>query len=379
VKIQQRLWQAEVGWKSLHGEDLKEDANLVLVFGGISIIENMELLKDVQGFYPKAFISGCSASGEILQTQVYDDSLSVTAIALEKSFIKAYKTEIKSMAESLDAGVNLASQIEKDGLKHVLMLTDGALIKGDDFIAGFRDNISPDVAVTGGLASDNGAFKKTFVVYEGSLYSGVAIAICFYGESLQVGYGSRGGWDSFGPDKIITKSEGNILYEVENQPALDLYKKYLGEEADGLPQTGLYFPLMILKNPSDKGVVRTVMAVNQKDGSLIFGSDIPQGGYARLMKANFERLIDGSAAAAEDCAVNLPQDAELAILISCVARKLVLKQRTEEEVEAAIEILGDNIAITGFYSNGEICPNIPTIKHCEFHNQTMTITTISEK
>jgi hypothetical protein len=98
------------------------------------------------------------------------------------------------------------------------------------------------------------------------------------------------------------------------------------------------------------------------------------------MKANFERLVDGAEGAANMS--NVPfgtSHPDLAILISCVGRKLVLKQRVEEEVERVQEVLGNTTSLTGFYSYGEICPVTPTEKQCELHNQTMTITTFSEK
>jgi hypothetical protein len=196
---------------------------------------------------------------------------------------------------------------------------------------------------------------------------------------LKVGYGSLGGWDSFGPERVITRSKGNILYELDNKSALELYKTYLGEHAQGLPATGLLFPLSVRANQQDTGVVRTILAVNEEDQSMTFAGDMPQGAYARLMKANADRLIDGSMAAARTSYQALTGSSpELAILISCVGRKLVLKQRIEEELEGVREVLGPLPALTGFYSYGEISPFIPDAR-CELHNQTMTITTFLEK
>ena len=126
-------------------------------------------------------------------------------------------------------------------------------------------------------------------------------------------------------------------------------------------------------------VVRTVLAVNEEDGSMVFAGDLPQGEYVRLMKANFDRLIDGANDAAEMSKISLKNsDPDLAILISCVGRKLVLKQRVEEELEIIREVIGENASITGFYSYGEICPIKPFEQHCELHNQTMTITLFKE-
>jgi hypothetical protein len=169
-----------------------------------------------------------------------------------------------------------------------------------------------------------------------------------------------------------------VLYELDGQSALELYKKYLGDLAKDLPGSALLFPLSLKLGKSDHPVVRTVLSVDEKNQSMTFAGDVPQGTYARLMKANFDRLVDGAVGAANNAlqTISAP-NTELAILISCVGRKLVLDQKIEEEVEGVIDVLGENTVVTGFYSYGEISPFTPNAK-CELHNQTMTITTFSE-
>jgi hypothetical protein len=235
------------------------------------------------------------------------------------------------------------------------------------------------IPVTGGLAGDQDLFHETVVAHNQRVESNLVLAIGFYGKNLEIGYGSLGGWDSFGVDREVTRSKGNVLYEVDGQPALALYKRYLGDHAANLPASALLFPLSLRLKHSETAVVRTVLSVNEEDGSMVFAGDIPQGVYVRLMKANFDRLIDGAHDAAEMSIVSLRQaDPDLAILISCVGRKLVLRQRVEEELEITREVLGNNTTITGFYSYGEISPIKPFGKHCELHNQTMTITLFKE-
>lgn len=193
-----------------------------------------------------------------------------------------------------------------------------------------------------------------------------------------MGYGLKGGWDPFGPDRLITRAAGNVLYELDGKSALGLYKTYLGEYAKDLPNSGLLFPLLIHKSGRESGFVRTILAVDEENQSLIFAGDVPQGLLARFMKANFDRLIDGASGTAEIALDALGRGpAQLAILISCFGRKLVLKQRTEEEVEAVQSVLGANTPIAGFYSYGEISP-LTLGARCDLHNQTMTITTFAE-
>ena len=233
--------------------------------------------------------------------------------------------------------------------------------------------------MTGGLSADGDRFQQTFVLDDDGAKSGSVGLIALYGSNLQVGYASLGGWDSFGAERRITRSEGNVLYELDGRSALELYKVYLGDHAAGLPATGLLFPLSLRMGETDTPVVRTILAVNEEEQSLTFAGDIPEGAYARLMKANFDRLIDGAYDAAVTSRSVLGQGCpDLALLVSCVGRKMVLKQRIEEEVEAVREVVGPGTTITGFYSYGEISPFTPHAK-CELHNQTMTITTLSEK
>jgi hypothetical protein len=216
------------------------------------------------------------------------------------------------------------------------------------------------------------------VIWGDTSLPGRVAAVGLYGNHLAVGFGSLGGWDPFGPERLVTRSRGNVLYELDGRSALDLYKEYLGEHARGLPATGLLFPLSLRSATRETPVVRTILSVDEQASSLTFAGDVPEGAYARLMKANFDRLIDGASGAAEACRLTLPETrAELALLISCVGRKLVLRQRIEEEVEGVREVLGPGPALTGFYSYGEISPFTPGAR-CDLHNQTMTITAFAE-
>ena len=259
------------------------------------------------------------------------------------------------------------------------MLSEGLNINGSELTKGLNNRLQDRISITGGLAGDQANFAETVIVHNQAGKKNLVLAIGFYGEHLQVGYGSMGGWDSFGVDREVTKSTGNILYELDGKPALELYKKFLGEHAANLPASALLFPLSLMIKGTETSLVRTILSVNETDGSMVFAGDIPQGEYVRLMKANNDRLIDGANGAAEMSKISLKNsDPDLAILISCVGRKLVLKQRVEEELEIVREVIGNNTTMTGFYSYGEISPIKPFENHCELHNQTMTITVFKE-
>jgi len=357
---------------------LAGQADLVLVFGATKKIKEKGIIDLIKVSYPKACIFGCSTAGEIMGTHVLDDSLIVTAVSFSKSRVEGALVTGVSARDSYKAGTDLAMSLGRDDLKHVFVLSDGVNINGSELVRGLADHLPAGTTLTGGLSGDGDRFQETYVLLNAEPVRDAVGAIGFYSRNLKVGYGSQGGWDTFGPERLITRAKGNILYELDGKSALVLYKQYLGEHAKGLPATGLLFPLSLRINDSSSPVVRTLLSVNEKDQSMTFAGNMPENIYARLMKTNIERLIDGAVGAArttsETCGL---VSAELAILVSCVGRKLVLKQRIEEEVEGVCDILGQKATYTGFYSYGEISPfNNGGI--CELHNQTMTITTLSE-
>jgi len=379
MKIEQSIYSQTNGWTKKSENNLSNCANIVFLFGNKNLLKEQQNIDFVKNEYPLAQIVGCSTSGEICQEEVFNNHIVCTAVWFEKTTVEIAVQHINSMDESFMVGETLASTLNKEHLVHVMILSEGLNINGSELTKGLNSQLKDKVPVTGGLAGDQDNFAETVIVHNKAGEKNLILAIGFYGEHLQVGYGSMGGWDSFGVDREVTRSDKNILYELDGQPALELYKKYLGEHAANLPSSALLFPLSLLIKDTETSLVRTVLSVNEADGSMIFAGDIPQGEYVRLMKTNFERLIDGAIGAAEMSKISLKNsEPELAILISCFGRKLVLKQRVEEELESAHEVIGTKTSMTGFYSYGEISPIKPFERHCELHNQTMTITVFKE-
>jgi hypothetical protein len=379
MKIEQKRWTEAKGWEPELPSRLGESAQLVLLFGRTSILKEQKYFDEIKKAYPKAHLFGCSTAGEIYGTQVSDDSLVVTAVSFEHTQLEGAQIKITEVGNSFEAGERLAQSLDKEGLAHVLVLSDGLKINGSDLVKGLTKHLPEKVTITGGLSGDGGRFEETLVLLDGPPKKDTIAVLGLYGNRLKVGYGSFGGWDSFGPDRLITKSKENVLYELEGGSALELYKKYLGEHAQGLPATGLLFPLSLRTKEGETGVVRTILSVSEKEQSMTFAGDVPEGAYVHLMKANFDRLIDGAVEAAKTSYQAIGSASpDLAILISCVGRKMVLKQRIEEEVEGVRDVLGDRTILTGFYSYGEISPSMPG-SACKLHNQTMTITTLKER
>lgn len=378
MQVEQTRWTESHGWEPLAPGKLAQ-AQLALVFGNTTILQNKTGLEQIRQAYPKAQLLGCSTAGEICGAEVTDDSLTCTAILFEHTRLKGASVRVESPEQSCAAGETLAKSMDKSGLVHVFVLSDGLKVNGSELVKGLTKNLPPEITVTGGLSGDGDRFKKTLVVWNGDPQQDTVAAIGFYGDRLKVGYASLGGWDPFGPERLITRSKGNVLYEMDGRSALELYKNYLGDHAKDLPAAGLLFPLSLRTKEGTAGVVRTILSVNEADQSMTFAGDVPEGSFAQLMKANFDRLIDGAIGAAKTSYTAVGSSSpDLAILISCVGRKLVLKQRIEEEVEGVRDVMGGKTVLTGFYSYGEISPFTPNAR-CELHNQTMTITTLTER
>ena len=383
MKIEQLRWDIAQGWLANSADKTSDhkfhqlSAQLVLVFGERTVLKAENSLQYLKEIYPNAIVLGCSTAGEIYGTQVMDGTIVATAIEFEHTQIKGNYLRVEESENSFEVGVKLAQTFDTDGLVHLFLLSDGLSVNGSDLISGLRSQLPESVKITGGLAGDGSRFQETLVIWNELVEKELVAAIGVYGDRIRIGYGSLGGWTTFGPKRMVTKSKGNVLYELDSMSALELYKKYLGEYALDLPATGLLFPLSLYNEAGDHAVVRTILAVDEAEQNLTFAGDIPEGSVVQLMQANFDRLVDGAIAAAENSLNNIAGSPDLAILISCVGRKLVLKQRIEEEVEGVQEMLGQTTTLTGFYSYGEIAPETFGDR-CELHNQTMTITTFQE-
>jgi len=356
--------------------DLDSERTLVVVFAAPSFGDNAAPLSAMLEAFPRSAVIGCSTSGEIAQTSVRDESISVAAIKFDHVRIRHAHARLAANTDSFAAGIAIADQLVADDLRAVLVLSEGLHVNGSELVRGLNGRLPEGVVVTGGLAGDGARFARTWVLLEGKPQSDAVVAVGLYGAALQIGHGSKGGWDTFGHERVVTSARGNVLYTVDDQPALALYKEYLGDRAASLPGSALLFPLSLRTSQDDtNSVVRTVLSVDEATQSMTFAGDIPTGAYVKLMRANFDRLIMGAQGAASGSTFAGVGPA-LSIAISCVGRRLVLGERTEEETEATIDALPPGTRQIGFYSYGEISPH--ATGRCDLHNQTMTLTLLGE-
>jgi hypothetical protein len=378
MKLKQDAYQAQ-GWKTISESSgfSASKVQLVLAFGERICLENLQPYEYIRGLYPNAAIVINSTSGEIFSDSVHDGTIIVNAIEFDKTEVRTTQLDIENHLQSAEAGSALAQNLLGDDLVAIFVISDGARVNGSALIAALNEKTDHKIPISGGLAGDNARFEKTLVGLNEDPKEGKIVGIGLYSKDLKIGHGTLGGWDGFGPEREVTESEYNILYRIGDKAALDIYKEYLGKYANELPGAALLFPLSMRINEEDEPVVRTILSIDEINKSMTFAGEIPKGALVRFMKANLDRLVDASSVAAQSSLKSFDSSAEFAILVSCVGRKLVLGQRTEEEVEVAREVFGDKTVITGFYSYGEISSQNPNAR-CELHNQTMTITTFSE-
>lgn len=357
-------------WSEPLPHDLDSARTAVFAFCAPEYAGNDAPFSDLRAAFPRSHIVGCATAGEIVGRSIVDGSVSVIVARFERTDLRT-SYEAVTRDTSFEAGVRLARAVAREDLRGCFVLSSGHDVNGSRLAEGLH-SVLGSTPVSGGLAGDGTRFGETWVIADGRPRPGLACILGFYGDSIRLGHGSRGGWDKFGPERRVTRSAGNVLYELDGRPALDLYKSYLGELASGLPATALLYPLAIRASHESVPLVRTVLAHSEADNSLTFAGDIPENNYAQLMRANFDRLIGAASDAASSA---LTDGVSVCIAVSCVGRRLVLGERAEEETEAVSDIL-PSCPVAGFYSYGEISPN--GIGDCSLHNQTMTITTFKE-
>lgn len=374
MRSEQIRWNEKTLW-SAHDTEEANNRNLVMVFFDHPDCVNSEWFNELRSIYPNAIIAGASSSGSILDTIISDQDAVATAITLERSSVRCASLKVSEYQDIALLGKDLGKSLLDDSLRHVLILSDGLSVNGSDLARGLSDVLPEGITITGGLAGDGTRFGTTYVIAQEAAQTGIVAAIGFYGDTVRAKSGCFAGWEEFGPERIVTRSEANVLYTIDDQPALDLYKKYLGDFAADLPGSGLRFPMSIRKDTDSTPVIRTLLAVDEEKQSMTFAGDLPQGYLCRLLKTNMDLLIEHAGLAAE--ASKIEHDEEfLVIAVSCVGRRLVLGQLCEEEMEIIRETLGDNAVITGFYSYGELSEKGES--RCTLHNQTMTLVSIYE-
>lgn len=361
--------------------DADSPQTLVLVFSEPDSTHYQHAFAELQKKYPRSVLAGCSTLASIFNNSVMEHALVVGIIRFQSSHLSMAFAELNGLQDSWDAGKKIAITLNKPGLKGILLLTDGLSTQGCDLIAGMASVVNQQqVTIAGGFASDKFQFKTTWILCNGRPASHMACGIGFYGDKLVFASHAKDGFKPFGPERLITRSEGQTLYEIDGQPALQLYKEYLGEHSQHLSESALRFPLAVWQHDRHQYVVRTPVAVDEATQSLTFVADVPTGYQTQLMYGSFDNLVEGAETAARNLSKALPplDTPILTLTISCSGRKLVLGDDITEELDATLENLPAGSQQFGFYSYGEIAPTAQGKGGCSMHNETMTLTVLYE-
>jgi hypothetical protein len=378
--IEEMRWDADRGWRC-DTTPHNPAAGLVMYFGDRNALREAERYAELCAAYPAAHIIGCSATHTIAGDALGESGIVAVALGFARTPIRITRYQVTEIAGSRAAGEAIGKALAAPDLTGVFTFADGLRVDGSSFIAGLDAAIGPSPLIVGGMASDAHEYAEALVGADCAPQSGMTAAVGLYGDAIRFASGLASGWDAFGPRRRITRSEGNVLYSLDDKPPLDLYVRYLGDETFAGPSRRVIFPLMISppEHP-DRTLIRAPLAVDQGPAWMTFAGHMPEGWIARLMRGNADRLILGAGDAARQACLDEPQPGQedrFALIVSCAGRYQLMGQRTVEEIEMVGAELGSRTKRIGFYSYGEIAP-ARHLGPSELHNQTMIVTSISE-
>lgn len=370
---------ADGQWSSPPEPSFDDARTLILVFASPHYRAENWVLQELNRTFGSSIVMGCSTAGEIAGAELLHDSVTVLALRFECTEIRGASVSLVDFDGAYEAGSALTRQLASSGLRGMFLLSDGLRVNGSQLVDGVNAVLPSDAVLTGALAGDEDRFENTWVFSEGQIATGRIAAVGFYGDAVELYHGYGGGWGILGIEREVTRADRNTLYELDGQPALALYKRYLGDLSASLPASGLLFPLAILDENGEEAYVRTILGVDEAEQSIVFAGDIPEGSIVTLTSAGNDDLVEGADRAARCLMLNAAKNAWPAacIAISCVGRRMVMKQVTEDELETVMHRLPPDAAMAGFYSYGEIAPH--NGGYAALHNQTMTLTLIREK
>ncbi|MEJ2154111.1 MAG: FIST N-terminal domain-containing protein [Desulfobacteraceae bacterium] len=364
--------------------DLTMDPIMLWVFGAVSY-DQAKLLDGVAAAAPNVPIIGCTTDGEISSQGLSVNS--VVVMALSSDSVQLQSAFVENLSnDSFRAGAQIGKALKGEGRRYIQVFSDGLSGNADQIIQGIKSQMGDDVKIAGGTAGDGGDFKRTYQYFGNKILTDSIVAVAFQGQ-FGFGTGTACGWFPVGIAKKVTRAEGNMVYELDGQPALQAYERFLGKYAEHLPAVGVEYPLGLLDSDSeaeDEGyfLCRATMGVDRKAGAIIFAGDVPEGSMVKMTIGNDGDIIRAAKQAAQSAMGKLRKNnpalkPQAIFLYSCMARKIVLGSRTDEEIMAVKETVGEGVPIIGFYTYGEYAP----IGECEvscFHNETATLTVIGD-
>jgi diguanylate cyclase (GGDEF)-like protein/PAS domain S-box-containing protein len=336
---------------------------LIQIFTAHNVEENIrQILSELVELLPDAIIIGSTTDGEIAHGESSRNGTVISFVEFEKATLK-YAVDISS--DSFQRGERLAKKLKTDNSKLFILLSEGLHTNGENFLKGI-ESIAPDIKIAGGMAADYANFQKTLVFTKDFILANGAVGVSINSDELEIFNDYNFSWQKIGKKLKITKSEGNIVYEIDGRSAVDTYKHYLGEKvAYKIPSICIEFPLLIEEN--NTLMARSVIAASG-DGSLTFSANMPEGSEVYFGYGNPEEILKHTNVIPSKLKKFEP---EIIFVYSCMARLHFVGPMINQELKP----LADIAPMSGFFTYGEFFSN----EHNRFLNQTMTVLAMREK
>jgi len=351
--------------QSAHEEGMAP--TLAFVFS--SVVHNLEDLKAAFAKY-NIEVFGASSSGEILNDEVHEESIAVMLLDISREAFRLNVFDGEGKTSS-DVGQGVAEWARPIYENPAIMLMSAGLhADGQQLVKGVIDNMEHQVPLFGCLAGDDLSFKETFVFNASQVIANGAVALIFDQNAIELQGLAVCGWKGIGTPKTVTKATGNIVYEIDDEPALDMYNKYLKIGDD--PGLAGEYPLLLIRD-DDSVVLRAVMGVNE-DKSIVYAGTVPEGAKVKFSMPPGSEIIDLAIEQMSEFNQQIPSSNAI-VLFSCKARHVALGPMVEDEISGIHKLW--NVPMVGFFTYGEIGP-VPQ-GQCDFHNHTLVPVLIQEK
>tara|TARA_R110002124_G_scaffold97014_2_gene241784 strand:- start:5129 stop:6268 length:1140 start_codon:yes stop_codon:yes gene_type:complete len=325
-------------------------------------------------------IFGATTAGEFIDGEIGEESTAIMLLDIKPEHFKVTHLETGERETR-----NIATEIGKKGLETFsnpafIVASGGISTDGEMIVKGIEDAIGPEVTIFGGLAGDDFTMTGTYVFTNGKYDIDGLVAIILDEDHVQVAGLATSGWQPVGTVRTITKSEGNVVYTIDDQPALDVVIKYMGvnknidEWTEVIMNVGSEFPMQLQREGAEP-VIRAPLFANKEDRSLICAGGVPQGSKIRFSLPPDYDVIEKVIEECETVKENELPNAEAMIMFSCKARHLSLGPMVSEEINSVKEVW--NAPMAGFFSYGEM-GKATKGKH-EFHNNTCSLVVLAER
>ncbi|WP_121356493.1 FIST signal transduction protein [Flavisolibacter nicotianae] len=350
---------------------------LALVF--LSIRQNREeicRLLDAMGIR----IFGATTAGEFIDGDVAEGSVVIMLLDLDDRYFRIVFENIgENDLKSLARQIGLAGK-QTFANPAFLVSYSGLYTDGEQIVRGIEDTAGEATAIFGGMAGDDMTWSGPCVFTNDSASDKAIVAAIIDADKISLRGHATSGWKPVGTERTITRSEGSVVYTIDDEPALDVVMKFLGVSAETntaanevLTKMGSYFPIL-MQRPNGDPVVRTTMFANFEERCLKFSGNVPQGSRFRFaLPPDFDVVDEVIEQSKEIKSQQLPQ-ADALVMFSCVARHLTLGPMVSDEIEGLKKVWGS--PLIGFFSYGEIGKTAYG-KH-EFHNNTCCLVALKE-